>query len=95
MNRLNPGRPRTALALLLAAAVLAGCASTAPNYEARFGEAVRANRQAQVLHPTAGANPAPALGMDGAASQEAVQRYVESFKAPPPVVNVINIGGGQ
>ena len=33
------------------------------------------------------------LGMDGVAAKEAAGRYHESFKSPPPVVNVINIGG--
>ena len=31
--------------------------------------------------------------MDGRAAREAVGRYQDSFKSPPPVVNVINIGG--
>jgi hypothetical protein len=31
--------------------------------------------------------------MDGKAAAEALGRYQDSFKTPPPVVNVINIGG--
>jgi hypothetical protein len=80
--------------LLSALALLAGCGTTStPNYDARFGDAVRQARAAQTLNPTAAANPDPALGLDGRAAREAHQRYQESFKTPPPVVNVINIGG--
>ena len=82
-----------ALAML---ALLAGCAaSPTPNYDARFGDAVREARQRMTLNPNAGSNPPVALtGMDGRASRESIVRYQDSFKAPPPVVNVINIGGG-
>jgi len=82
-----------ALAML---ALLAGCAaSPTPNYDARFGDAVREARQRMTLNPNAGSNPPAALtGMDGRASRESIVRYQDSFKAPPPVVNVINIGGG-
>lgn len=81
--------------LLAAVALLTGCMSTAPNYEARFGEAVRHNLQAQTLNPQAVGSIEPVRGMDGMSSREATQRYRDSFKAPPPVVNVINIGGVQ
>jgi hypothetical protein len=32
--------------------------------------------------------------MDGRASRESMNQYHESYKTPPPAVNVINIGGG-
>ena len=77
---------------VLAALLLAGCAvSPTPNYDARFGDAVRDARQAQALNPQGVANHIP--GLDGKAAQEASGRYQDSFKKPPPVVNVINIGG--
>lgn len=76
-----------------ALALLAGC-STTPNYDTRFGDAVRQARIAMTINPQAGANPDPATGTDGQAAREALTRYRDSFKAPPPVVNVINIGGG-
>jgi len=82
MNRL------TCCALL---AVLAGCSAT-PHYDARFGDAVRAARRAMTINP----HPAkhdPAAGTDGQAAREAVIRYQDSFKAPPPVVNPISAGG--
>lgn len=84
---------RTPLTLLVLA-LLGGCAaSTTPNYDARFGDAVRQARQRMTVNPNAGANPDPIAGMDGRSVREAVGRYHDSFKSPPAVVNVINIGG--
>jgi hypothetical protein len=79
--------------IFLVATVLAGCGthSPTPNYDTRFGDAVRQSRQMMTLNPNAAA---PAPGMDGKAAGEALGRYHDSFKAPPPVVNVINIGAG-
>jgi hypothetical protein len=79
---------------LLLLALLGGCAtSPAPNYDLRFGQAVREARQRMTINPNAGSNPDQVLGMDGPAAHESIGRYEDSFKAPPPVVNVINIGG--
>lgn len=78
--------------VLAGIAFLGGC-STTPNYDARFGDAVRQARLAMTIHPNAGANPDQVAGMDGVAAREAQTRYQDSYKAPPPVVNVINIGG--
>lgn len=78
---------------LVLLALLGGCASSpTPNYDARFGDAVRQARQQMTLNP-APASTDPVTGMDGKVAQEAVGRYHQSFSAPPPVVNVINIGG--
>ena len=80
----------TALMLI---ALLAGCAvSPTPNYDARFGDAVRQARREMTLNPNAAMAPAPPV-IDGIAAGEAVGRYQDTFKAPPPAVNVINIGG--
>jgi hypothetical protein len=73
-------------------AVLAGC-STTPHYDARFGDAVRQAKSAMTINPKASTNPDPAAGIDGQAASETITRYQDSFKEPPPVVNVINIGG--
>lgn len=79
---------------LLVLVFLGGCAaSTTPNYDLRFGDAVRESRVRMTLNPNAGLSPNPISGMDGRSAREAVIRYQDSFKAPPPVVNVINIGG--
>jgi hypothetical protein len=77
---------------LLAPLLLAACASSTPYYDARFGDAVRDARLRMTLNPGA-ASADPVSGMDGVAAREAAVRYQDSFKTPPPVVNVINIGG--
>lgn len=83
---------KSSIALVLA--LLGGCAnSPTPNYDAKFGDAVREARQRMIINPNAGATAGPMAGMDGSAGKEALGRYHDSFKAPPPVVNVINIGG--
>ena len=81
------------LALVLLA-LLAGCAaSPTPDYDLRFGDAVREARQRMILNPAAGNNPDPVAGVDGKAGYQSIGRYHDSFKTPPPVSNVINIGG--
>lgn len=85
---------KTALLLALAAPLVAACAgSPTPVYDAHFGDAVRAARAQQTLNPEASQNPDPVAGIDGQAAREAMERYHESFKSPPPTFNVINIGG--
>ena len=81
--------------IALSAVLLAACSTTTfntPDYDLRFGT-VRQARMRQTLNPTASANPDPVLGLDGKAAEESIHLYHDSFKAPPPVVNVINIGG--
>ncbi|PIF73614.1 hypothetical protein CLU95_0710 [Variovorax sp. 54] len=80
--------------LALACLLATGCSSVTPNYDARFGDAVRDAKKKMTLNPNAGKNGDPVTGMDGRASREAMVQYQESYKTPPPVVNVINIGGG-
>jgi hypothetical protein len=72
---------------------LAGCMSTTPEYDKRFGDAVRQSRLQMTINPDAGRTADAALGMDGPSAREALVRYQGSFKTPPPVTNVINIGG--
>lgn len=76
-----------------AALTLAGCASTTPNLDAHFGQSVLAARAQQTLNPAASLNTDPVSGLDGSAAREAMGRYHDSFKTPPPSFNVINIGG--
>ncbi|SEB25212.1 hypothetical protein [Variovorax sp. YR216] len=85
---------KTPILALLAAVLTAGCQHVTPNYDARFGDAVRDAKRMQTIDPDAGKkNPDMALGLDGQAAHDTLIRYHESFKEPPPAVNVINIGG--
>lgn len=72
--------------------LVAGC-STTPNYDTKFGDAVREARMRMTIDPDAGKKQEQLAGIDGKAAQESIGRYQNSFKEPPPVVNVINIGG--
>jgi hypothetical protein len=88
---------RTCLLVALAS-LLAGCAvSASPNYDMRFGQAVRAARQAMTINPGGSNVQNPVAGLDGVSAREAQVHYQNSFKEPPPPVNVINItaGGGR
>jgi uncharacterized protein YceK len=82
------------LAISLLLGLMAGCASVTPNYDARFGDAVREAKLKMTINPNAGRNPDQVAGMDGKAGRDTIILYQDTFKAPPPVVNVINIGGG-
>lgn len=81
------------LACLALTIGLAGCVSPTPMLDEHFGDAVRAARLAQTIHPDAGKNADPVAGLDGVAANASIAGYHESFKTPPPVTNVINIGG--
>ena len=87
----------TILLPLATIALLAGCSTTTPNYDAHFGEAVRTARMQMTINPdagkTVGVGTDGAIGMDGRATQQTMERYEQSYKTPPQVVNVINIGG--
>lgn len=74
--------------------LVAGC-STTPNYDTKFGDAVREARMRMTIDPDAGKKQEQLAGMDGKAAQETIVRYQDSYKSPPPVINVINIGGAM
>ena len=84
-------RCSVALSLL---ALLAGCVSTTPEYDKRFGDAVRQSRLQMTINPNAGSTADAAFGLDGPSAREAMVRYHGSFKTPPPVTSVNSIGGG-
>lgn len=79
--------------LAIAILGLTACGSTTPHLDAHFGEAVVAARAQQTIDPQASLNADPVNGIDGRAARETMVRYHNSFKAPPPTFNVINIGG--
>lgn len=82
---------KLAIALLLG--LMAGCATVTPNYDTRFGDTVRQAKLKMTINPNAGRNLDEAAGMDGIATRNGIIVYQDTFKTPPPVVNVINIGG--
>jgi hypothetical protein len=75
-------------------ATLAGCVSPAPYVESHIGSAVNAAKAQQTINPDASKNPDPVAGIDGRAAKNSVDRYEDSFKAPPPTFNIININSG-
>ena len=81
----------SAIAFLLT--LLTGCASVTPHYDALFGNAVREAKLKMTINPDAGKNPDQVLGMDGKSARETIIFYQNTYKEPPPAVNVINIGG--
>ena len=78
----------------MALALTAGCVSIHPEVDQRHGDAVTAANRAQTINPQGMRNPDAVSGIDGRAAKETMDRYVDSFKSPPPNTNVINIGGG-
>lgn len=85
---------KSLLGMAAVASFTAGCATTTPEYDKHFGEAVRASRAQQTINPDASRNSDQVAGIDGQAANEAMGRYHDSFKSPPPTFNVINIGKG-
>jgi len=80
----------TSIFLLL---LIAACSTVTPNYDKKFGAAVSDALKRQTIDPDAGKIPDQVLGIDGKAARDTMQLYHGTFKEPPPVVNVINIGG--
>jgi hypothetical protein len=90
-------RSTTVPTLMASIALLcAGCASTSPDYDARFSDTTRALLQRQVADPGAGqrhADQQPA--MDGRSVREAGARQLESFRSPPaPQQITLGVSGG-
>ena len=76
--------------------LLTGCASSVtPHYDARFGNAVRDAKLKMIINPDGGKKPDQVLGMDGRSARETIIFYQNTYKEPPPPVNVINIGGSR
>lgn len=73
---------------------LSGCVSQAPIVDGQFGAAVVAARAQQTLNPDAAQRPVGVSGLDGRSAKLGLDRYHDTFKAPPPSANVFNIGVG-
>ena len=83
------------LAGIAGSLLLCGCvATTSPYLDSRFGAAVERNSSLQTRDPEAGANHLSPEGMDGIAAKNAVDRYHNSFRQPPPQQNILSIGIG-
>ena len=81
------------LAIAVLVGLMGGCATVTPNYDTTFGDTVRQAKLKMTINPGAGRIPDEVAGMDGIATRNTIILYQDTFKAPPPVVNVINIGG--
>lgn len=76
-------------------AVLAGCLTSTPHWDATFGDSVNQIKEMQTLNPQASANTDPVAGVDGNAAAAAQKSYTKSFTAPPPPTNSLTIGVGS
>lgn len=78
----RPARRLAALALVLASGCLQGCVAPTPHWDARFGDATRANLAAQVIDPAPANAANPAAGIDGRAARAAYETYQRSYAHP-------------
>lgn len=87
---------RRALALAPVCAALGGCMTSTPIWDAHFGEAARAIKQAQIIDPQAGTRNPSTPGVDGVAAVSTMDRYDKSYAKPTGTANpfVIGIGTG-
>lgn len=81
------------ITLILLLGLLTACSTVSPQYDAKFGSALSLALNKQTINHDAGKKPDQVAGMDGKAARETMLLYQNTFKDPPPVVNVINIGG--
>ena len=81
--------------VLFAALTLSACASRTPLIDQRFGQAVTAAKARQTIDPQAASKAPAPNGIDGAAANESVLRYRDSFKSPPPTFVIINGASAQ
>jgi hypothetical protein len=73
---------------------LCACASTTPQADGRFGHAVNQAKLQQTLNPGPASTTIPS-GMGGTPARESIERYHDTFKAPPPTFEVIFGSGGR
>lgn len=88
---------RRAALVLPAMLALGGCMTTTPVWDAHFGEAVRAVKQAQIIDPQAAEHAQSASGVDGKSANAAMNTYDRSFSQPVVTSNpyVIGVGSGS
>ena len=84
-----------AASLVATTLLLAGCASSTPQWDRSFGHAVRANLAAQTIDPQAGRAAGVAEGMDGKAALNAQKSYARSFGSGEPAAPTLMQGSGK
>ena len=90
---------RKHLSVPLVAAALVGCAGLDMDGPAKasrtrdtFGDAVREARFRQTIDSEAARHTTVQPGLDAQAAISAWRRYQESFRSPPPAIEVLGIG---
>jgi len=68
---------------ILLAGLLSACASTTPNWDARFGIDTRMLLAQQTMNPGAARNTDPVSGMDGRSARTAYERYQKAGVEQP------------
>jgi len=81
---------------MLAVVVLAGCASTTPRMDEKFGEALNKAKAQQIINPDASQNTDPVAGVDGQAAKASIDNYHKAYQSPTaaPSGGIGTIGGG-
>ena len=83
------------LAILLLQGCAALIASGTPDWDSRFGDSTRQLRAQQLIDTDAPQRNANARQVtDSRSAREARDRYIESFTAPPPQINMILVAPG-
>jgi hypothetical protein len=83
---------RRAALMVPVCAALGGCMTSSPIWEAHFGEAVKADRQAQIIDPLAGEHAPSKPGIDGKSAAAAMALYDKSYVQPPTSASPFAIG---
>ncbi|SIT50177.1 conserved exported hypothetical protein [Paraburkholderia piptadeniae] len=88
---------RRAALVLPACLALNGCMTSTPIWDAHFGQALKAVKQAQIIDPHAGEHAPATQSIDGVAATAAMDNYDRNFRKPPQTANpyVIGIGSGS
>lgn len=67
---------------MMAIVALAGCASTTPQLDERFGDAVNRAKAQQIINPDASQNTNPVAGVDGTAAKASIDNYHKAYQTP-------------
>ncbi len=87
----------TFIALIIAAAFLAGGCATASRVETDYGTSYKLAKFNQTLNPEAENNLDPVYGMDGKSAGNITDKYQKSFEKPIPAptfsITIPGMGG--